>query len=148
MDQWLQNDLANNTASCTLVDMQDPRWASSPSGDGGDSTYQQLWQDIYHGGGDVVMTGNDHWYERFAPLNASGQIDNTYGVREFISGTGGAGLGQPGTEVPNSQVLNNTTHGILKLTLHNGSYNWQFVNDGESSFTDSGTGTCHTKPPT
>src|SRR5579863_2286265 len=147
MDQWLRNDLASNTASCTLVYMQDPRWASNPSGDGGDSTYQQLWQDIYQGGADVVMAGNDHWYERFAPLNASGQADNTYGVREFIVGTGGEGLEQPGAEAPNSQVLNNTTHGIMKLTLHNGSYDWQFVNDGESSFTDSGTGTCHAKPP-
>ena len=146
MDQWLQNDLANNTASCTLVYMQDPRWASNPSGDGGDSTYQQLWQDIYNGGADVVMAGNDHWYERFAPLNASGQVDNTYGVREFIVGTGGEGLEQPGTQAPNSQVLNNTTHGIMKLTLHNGSYGWQFINDGESTFTDSGSANCHSKP--
>jgi peptidoglycan/xylan/chitin deacetylase (PgdA/CDA1 family) len=146
MDQWLQNDLAINTASCTLVFMQDPRWASNPSGDGGDSTYQQLWQDMYNGGVDVALGGNDHWYERFAPLNASGAIDNTYGVREFIVGTGGAGLEAPGTEVPTSQVLNNTTHGIVKMTLHNGSYDWQFLNDGESSFTDSGSASCHARP--
>lgn len=54
---------------------------------------------------------------------------------------------QPGTKQPTSQVLNNTTHGIIKMTLANGSYSWQFVSDGESSFTDSGTGTCHGKPP-
>ena len=29
MEQWLQNDLANDTASCTLAFMQDPRWAST-----------------------------------------------------------------------------------------------------------------------
>lgn len=145
-DQWLQNDLANDTATCTLAYMQDPRWASTPSGDGGDSTYQELWQDLYNGGVDVVLAGNDHWYERFAPLNASGQVDNTNGTREFIVGTGGAGLEQPGTEVPTSQVLNNTTHGVIRLTLHNGSYDWQFVNDGESGFTDSGSSPCHGKP--
>jgi peptidoglycan/xylan/chitin deacetylase (PgdA/CDA1 family) len=146
MEQWLQNDLANNTASCTLAFAQDPRWASTTSGSGGDNSYQALWQDMYNGGVDVYMGGNYHWYERFAPLNASGQIDNTFGIREFVVGTGGAGLVQPGTEVATSQVLNATTHGIMKLTLHNGSYDWQFVNNGESSFTDSGTGSCHGKP--
>jgi Chitobiase/beta-hexosaminidase C-terminal domain/Bacterial Ig domain len=32
------------------------------------------------------------------------------------------------------------------MTLHNASYAWQFVNDGESSFTDSGTASCHGVP--
>lgn len=145
-DLWLQNDLAHDTAACTLAYYQNPRWASTASGSGGNSVMQQLWQDLYNGGADVVLNGDSHWYERFATQNASGAIDNTFGVREFIVGTGGAGLEQPGTEVPNSQVLNATTHGIIELTLHNGSYDWQFVNDGESSFTDSGTASCHSKP--
>jgi peptidoglycan/xylan/chitin deacetylase (PgdA/CDA1 family) len=145
-DQWLQNDLANNTASCTLAYYQNPRWASAASGSGGDSTYQQLWQDLYAGGADAALNGDSHWYERFAPLNASGAIDSRYGVREFIVGTGGQGLDTPGTEVPTSQVLNNTTHGVIKMTLHSGSYDWQFLNDGESGFTDSGSVPCHGRP--
>lgn len=145
-DIWLQNDLAHDTAACTLAYYQNPRWASTASGSGGDSTMQQLWQDLYTGGADVVLNGDSHWYERFAQLNAVGQADSTHGVREFIVGTGGAGLEPPGTEVSTSQVLNGSTHGIIKLTLHNGSYGWQFNNDGESSFTDSGTGSCHAKP--
>jgi hypothetical protein len=32
------------------------------------------------------------------------------------------------------------------MTLHNGSYSWQFINNGESAFTDSGSGNCHAKP--
>jgi peptidoglycan/xylan/chitin deacetylase (PgdA/CDA1 family) len=145
-DLWLQNDLAHNTATCTLAYYQNPRWASTASGSGGDNTMQQLWQDLYTGGADVVLDGDSHWYERFAPLNASGAIDNSFGVREFIVGTGGAGLEAPGTEVSTSQVLNATTHGVIKMTLHNGSYSWQFINNGESAFTDSGSGNCHAKP--
>ncbi len=145
-DQWLQQDLASNTASCTLAYYQNPRWTSNGTS-GGSTDYKQIWQDLYKGGVDVVLNGDSHWYERFAPLNASGAIDNTYGVREFIVGTGGAGLETPGTELPASQVLNATTHGIIKMTLHNGSYDWQFINDGESTFTDSGTTSCHAKPP-
>ena len=146
-DLWLQNDLAHDTSACTLAYYQNPRWASTASGSGGDSTMQQLWQDLYKGGADAVLNGDSHWYERFAPQNASGVIDNTYGVREFIVGTGGAGLEPPGTEAPTSQVLNATTHGIIKITLHNGSYSWQFINNGESTFTDSGSANCHVKPP-
>jgi len=145
-DLWLQNDLAHDTAACTLAYYQNPRWASTASGSGGNGTMQQLWQDLYSGGADAVLNGDSHWYERFAPQNASGAVDNTFGVREFIVGTGGAGLEPPGTEGPNSQVLNATTHGIIKMTLHNGSYSWQFINDGESSFTDSGSASCHSKP--
>ena len=89
-----------------------------------------------------MLNGDSHWYERFAPQNASGAIDNAHGVREFIVGTGGAGLDTPGTEVPTSQVLNNTTHGVIRITLHNGSYDWKFVPD-EGTFTDSGTTSCH-----
>jgi peptidoglycan/xylan/chitin deacetylase (PgdA/CDA1 family) len=143
-EQWLQNDLAHDTAGCTVAYYQNPRFTSTPGG--GDATYQQLWQDLYNGGVDVVLNGDSHWYERFAPMNASGAVDNTNGVREFIVGTGGAPLDTPSTELPSSQVLNNTTHGIIKLTLHNGSYAWQFVNDGESSFTDSGSTPCHGAP--
>jgi hypothetical protein len=145
-DLWLQNDLAHDTASCTLAYYQNPRWASAASGSGGDNTMQQLWQDLYNGNADVVLNGDSHWYERFAPMNASGVVDNAKGVREFIVGTGGAALDTPGAEVPTSQVLDATTHGVIKMTLHNGNYAWQFVNDGESAFTDSGTGSCHGRP--
>jgi hypothetical protein len=95
----------------------------------------------------TILNGDSHWYERFAPLNGADAIDNAHGVQEFIIGTGGAGLEPPGTELPASQVLNATTHGVSKMTLHNGSYSWQFINDGESSFTDSGSASCHSKPP-
>jgi acid phosphatase type 7 len=143
-DVWLQNDLAHDTAPCTLAYYQNPHWTSD--GTGGHTDYQQIWQDLYQGGVDVVLNGDSHWYERFAPLNASGAIDNTFGVREFIAGTGGAGLEVPGTKLATSQVLNASTHGVMKMTLHNGSYSWQFINDGESTFTDSGSANCHSKP--
>ena len=70
-DQWLQQDLAANTSSCTLAYYQNPRLASTARS-GGDTTYQPIWQDLYDGGVDVVLNGDSHWYERFAPLNAAG----------------------------------------------------------------------------
>ena len=145
-DQWLQNDLNANSNVCTLAYFQNPRWTSN-GGSGGHTDYQQFWQDLYRGGVDVVLNGDSHWYERWAPQNSAGVVDNVFGVRQFIVGTGGAGLETPGAPRPNSQALNATTHGVIKMTLHNGSYGWQFINDGESAFTDSGSANCHAKPP-
>ena len=145
-DTWLQQDLAANSSSCTLAYYQNPRWASTESGSGGDPTYQALWNTLYKGGVDVVLNGDSHWYERFAPLNAAGAKDTTYGMREFIVGTGGAGLDTPGAQQPTSEALNAQTHGVIRMTLHNGSYDWSFVPD-EGTFTDSGTGGCHAPPP-
>ncbi|HEX9839541.1 MAG TPA: Ig-like domain-containing protein, partial [Anaerolineales bacterium] len=80
-------------------------------------------------------------YERFAPQNPNGQADSK-GIREFVVGTGGAGLYSFTSNQPNSQVRNNTTHGVLKLTLHSTSYDWQFIPIAGQNFTDSGSANC------
>src|ERR1044071_5396171 len=51
------------------------------------------------------------------------------------------------TIFPNSEVRNVDTFGILKLTLHPTSYDWQFVPEAGKSFTDSGTDVCHGSNP-
>ena len=48
-----------------------------------------------------------------------------------------------GTPQPNSEVRDNATYGVLKLTLHASSYDWQFIPEAGKTFTDTGTGTCH-----
>src|SRR5207249_1718138 len=48
---------------------------------------------------------------------------------------------------PNSQVRDVTSFGILKLTLHATSYDWVFLPTAGGTFTDSGTGACHTASP-
>jgi hypothetical protein len=42
-----------------------------------------------------------------------------------------------------SEVRQNDTFGVLKLTLHDGNYDWRFVPEHGRSFTDAGTGSCH-----
>jgi hypothetical protein len=58
-------------------------------------------------------------------------------------GTGGRNLTSWATIAANSEVRNNTTFGVLKLTLHPGSYDWVFVPIAGQSFTDKGTNACH-----
>jgi hypothetical protein len=98
---------------------------------------------LYDAGADVVINGHDHHYERFAPQNPIGGAD-AKGIREFIAGTGGANLRPPTSTITNSVVMNGTTNGVLKLTLHATSYDWQFVPVAGSTFQDSGSAACVT----
>jgi hypothetical protein len=138
-ERWLRADLAANPKTCTLAYWHKPRFSSGQHGNIAAS--QPLWQALYDYGADVVLNGHDHTYERFAPQNPNGQADSR-GIREFVVGTGGAGLYSFTSNQPNSQVRNNTTFGVLKLTLHSTSYDWQFVPIAGQNFTDSGSANC------
>jgi hypothetical protein len=89
----------------------------------------------------LVINGHDHEYERFAPMNASGSAVSK-GMREFVVGTGGAGLYKFGTILSTSQVHNSSTNGVLKLTLRSTGYDWQFIPVAGKTFTDSGSSSC------
>ena len=139
-DQWLRNDLATTTKPCILAYWHEPRFSSGEHG--GSTSVAPLWNALYAGRADVVLNGHDHDYERFALQNPSGQADGN-GIREFVVGTGGVSHYTFGTPVPNSQVRDGTSFGVLKLTLHASSYDWKFVAEAGASFTDSGSTSCH-----
>ena len=139
-ERWLRADLAANPKVCTLAYWHKPRFSSGQHGN--ILASQALWQALYDYSADVILNGHDHTYERFAPQNPNGQADNNRGIREFVVGTGGAGLYPFPTIQPNSQVRNNTTYGVLKLTLHSTSYDWQFIPIAGQTFTDSGSANC------
>jgi acid phosphatase type 7 len=144
---WLKNDLASHTNSCTLAYWHQPLFSSGQHGN--DSSVKPFWDQLYASGADVVLNGHDHMYERFAPQNPSGSADSANGIREFVVGTGGRDLYQWGTIKPNSQFRDNQHHGVLKLVLHDGSYDWQFIDTSSATggVLDSGTGQCHAAPP-
>jgi len=139
-EKWLRAELAAHRNQCVLAYWHEPRW-SSGSVHGNDSSSAALWRDLYAAHADIVINGHDHNYQRYAPLNPSGTFDPN-GIREFVVGTGGWGHYGFTTTTPMPEVRNNTDYGILKLTLHRGSYDWQFVPVGGGSFRDAGSGSC------
>lgn len=46
------------------------------------------------------------------------------------------------TDPPNGEARNNTTHGVLKLTLYPARYDWEFIPIAGPTFTDSGDAGC------
>jgi hypothetical protein len=142
-EQWLRQDLKAHPAECTLAYWHKPLF-SSGAAHGNDPEVKPLWDALYAANTEVVIGGHDHGYERFAPQDPSGKLDPQRGIREFVVGTGGKNSHRSfASPKPNSEVRQAHTFGVLKLTLHPTSYDWEFVPEAGKTFTDSGSGTCH-----
>jgi hypothetical protein len=140
--RWLADELATHQASCTVAIFHHPRFSSGDE-HGDDPDMDAFWQPLYAAGVDVIVNGHDHDYERFAPQDPAGKEDRQRGIREFVVGTGGADLRGFDDPRPNSELRSVLDHGVLALTLHPGSYEWQF-HAADTDFTDRGTTNCHT----
>lgn len=138
---WLRADLAAHPTRCVLAIWHHPRFSSGEHGD--NLGTQELWQALYEAGADVVISGHDHIYERFAPQTATGELDQARGLRQFIAGTGGAEFYAIEAVKPNSEVRNGETRGVLKLTLFPDRYDWRFIPVAGASFSDAGSASCH-----
>ncbi len=143
-EQWLRAQLAANTKKCTLAYWHRPRFSST--GTNNLAAVRPLWDALYAYNADVVVNATYTVYERFAPQSPTAGAD-PLGIREFIVGTGGLNLQNPGGARPNSQVRNGTTYGVLKFVLDTASYSWQFVPVAGQTFSDTGTTACHTRVP-
>jgi hypothetical protein len=137
---WLQADLAASPARCTAAYFHHPLFSSSTNGP--IAAVKDLWRLLYAAGADVVVNGNDHVYERFAPQDPDGRLDPSRGIRQFTVGTGGGELYGFRTPAANSQVRG-SEYGVLKLTLQAAGYSWQFVPIAGGSLRDSGSDSCH-----
>ncbi|WP_199729012.1 metallophosphoesterase [Corallococcus sp. CA053C] len=140
-ETWLRQDLAANPRTCTLAYWHHPRFSSGSHGD--DTTVQPLWKALDDAGADLILTGHDHDYERWKPQTAAGTA-TANGIVQFVVGTGGTSLRAFTSAQPaNSALRDASTWGVLKLTLHSTSYDWEFVPIAGQTFTDKGTGACH-----
>jgi len=142
---WLQSDLVGRTNQCVLALWHRAVFTSGSSGGAG-SKVRRLWQALENAGAEIVINGHDHLYERFAPQDSLGNATNA-GIREFIAGTGG---GESHSNYVNSPAnveasdAGNFSRGVLRLTLYPNAYRWEFLAaQGQGTYADSGTGTCH-----
>jgi len=133
--RWLAERLAADNSNCVLAYWHHPRYSSGRHGS--DDLTEPLWSLLADAGADLVLSGHDHTYERFAPID---------GIRQFVVGTGGRSLypfeGEP---LPQTEARADDTYGLLQLSLEPGGYAWRFVpaTDVGGSFTDVGDAACH-----
>jgi 3',5'-cyclic AMP phosphodiesterase CpdA len=139
--RWILRDLAANPRRCTLAFMHHPRFSSGPHSK--NASVEAAFEMLARGGVDVLVSGHDHIYERFAPMRPSGARDDRDGVRQFVVGTGGNALYTIRAIQRHSQKRQIRVHGVLKLTLRATDYSWQFVPASPTPFDDRGTTSCH-----
>ncbi len=139
---WLARTLdENRDARCTLAMWHAPMFSSGLHRGSG-RHMRRFWEllDAHHA--DIVLNGHEHFYESFDPLDADGRaVDD--GIREFVAGTGGGwlhGFWLP----PYHSRARIERHGVLKLTLGDGTYAWQFIAVG-GHVMDPGSALCRSR---
>jgi 3',5'-cyclic AMP phosphodiesterase CpdA len=149
---WLQAELARDAAAaqgaaapCTLAFWHHPLYSSG--GHGSVPTMREAWALLHAAGAELVLSGHDHDYERFAPQDAQGRFD-PHGLRQFVVGTGGAYPTPFLLPVKHSETRDASRNGVLRLRLYAGGYDWEFLEATppqlpNASPPDHGSGRCH-----
>jgi len=141
--RWLESDLAQSRDRlCTIAMLHYPAFNSGATY-GSVLPMRPVFDLLQTAGVELMLSGHEHIYERFAPQRADGTSDPVRGLRQFVVGTGGHDLNPVGAPLPNSEFRYNADWGVLRLTLSPRGYGWQFVPAGTSAPVDSGTGACH-----
>ena len=137
---WLDRQMAAHPSRCSVVTMHHPRY-SSGSEHGDNTAVKPLWAAAYRHRNDLVLSGHDHDYERFARMDASGHVRPRRGMMEIVAGAGGKNLYHLGTRKAGSAYFQARKPGVLQLLLRNGAYTWSFkATDG--TVMDSGSRSC------
>ena len=140
---WLRAELADHPAECSLAVIHNPRFSSGRKEN--EPRVQPLWEELYAAGAELVLSGDNHAYERLAPMTPTGRPDGAAGIRQFVVGTGGRShyLFSEGEIHPNTETGDDDTFGVLRLTLHPGAYSWEFLPVEGKTYTDTGREECH-----
>ena len=148
---FLSSDMVANPRTCSIIFGHKPYYDYGTTHDGESEGTLPWLKTFYANNGDVVLDGHEHNYQRFNPVNPNNDtVDTAKGLQSFVVGTGGAD--NPyidfGSTTHNANTLVTTytykaTWGVLKLTLHTNSYDWEFIPIATGGYTDSGSGQCH-----
>jgi hypothetical protein len=137
---WLQADLSAHPGMNVLAYWHHPRYSSGSHGS--DVMMDPLWDLLVSNGAEVVLSGHDHDYERFAPIGTDDTADAA-GVREFVVGVGGKSHYPIDDPIANSEAHNGHAFGVLQLELYPDHYSWHFIAEPGKQFSDSGSAPVH-----
>ncbi len=144
--QWLQQDLAANAQACTIVYYHHPLFNIGPEGP--TTALSSIWSLLAQYGVSIVLNGHDHDYQRWMPLDGSGQPVAS-GVTEFVIGSAGHGIQKiknTDNRVAYSNDNNPAAFGVLVLQLTQGSASFSYQSTNGTAL-DSGVIPCaHATP--
>ncbi|MGI8693434.1 MAG: metallophosphoesterase family protein [Geodermatophilaceae bacterium] len=123
--RWLTQELATRTGAPSLAYVHQPLYSCS-TGHKPLERLGDIWQVLLDGGGQLMLAGHNHAYERFARQDARGGLSSD-GLRQFVVGTGGDELYPLTSPCPHREAQTDGTAGVLRLELRADSYTWQFI---------------------
>ena len=124
--EWLKAQLAASPAACTLAMWHRPLFTSGPNDHA--AYMRDIWRLLIQHGAELVLSGHNHQYERFALQDADGRPDPR-GMRQFVVGTGGYplygrdALGGQQRGVPQRRVGRAEAHAeerVVRVGVHPG----------------------------
>jgi hypothetical protein len=142
---WLVADLEANTAVCTVVYFHHPLFNVGSEADA--TRMSTIWDLLAQHGVDIALTGHDHNYQRWQPLNGQGELDPN-GITEFVVGTGGHGIQDILDTDPRLVIGYDAppaAFGGLRMELNQDGAAFQFVNI-QNQVLDSGSIPCSGAP--
>ena len=135
---WLNSDLNKNKLACTIVYYHEPMFNVGPEGTATNTA--GIWQILAQHHVTIALNGHDHDYQRWVPLDASGNPSAT-GVTEFVSGPAGHGH-QNQVNTDSRLAASDFTHyGALRLALGSAGASYQFITTSGTTV-DSGSIPC------
>lgn len=143
---WLNADLAANTKPCLMAISWERRlYTAGTGGLGRNENMNDVVDALYKAGLDILVSAKDKQYERFPKLGIDGAADPK-GFAQFIVGTGGRSLDAMHAPVTGNPVEAQFGHtgapnnpdswGVIKFTLNDNSYSWEFLGTDPARFTD------------
>ncbi|MGW5986491.1 discoidin domain-containing protein [Streptomyces anulatus] len=138
---WLKADLAKNSKKCVAAYFHHPLFSSGSHGN--DPVGKPIWSMLQAAGTELVLSGHDHHYERFAPQSPDGQADPN-GIVEILGGMGGKDLyGQGDTVQKNSQKRIWDKFGVMQLDFTDTTFTSKFVGTDGTVLDTGPTYSCH-----
>ena len=138
-EKWLRSKLYTyRSKKCTIALWHHPRFSSGQHGDNPEMA--DLWNTLQDYDAEIVLSGHDHGYERFLPMNSDGTGGGSEAIASWVVGGGGKSLYPIAHSRPNSTGYS-LSFGVLKLNLYSKGYTWRYYPTSGGS-TDNGTGYC------
>ena len=141
--RWLRRELAaiEGDGHCIVALWHHALFSTGLHQGDGDSM-KPAWRALDAAGADLVLAGHEHFYESFEPLDVDGNA-RAAGIREFVVGTGGAGLRDFSISARHRAFA--LEFGVLELELAADGYRWAF-HTVDGAVRDAGESRCRRAP--
>jgi calcineurin-like phosphoesterase family protein len=102
---------------CSIVYFHHPRWSSGSHGS--NEFMDSIWRIMAQGNVELAISGHDHHFERFWPMDADGNRVSD-GLTQVVAGTGGVAIRDAGSPIANSIEIfdGSSDHGSLYIYLY------------------------------